>query len=547
MIARFDETLIAMSGMLNTLLDINQIEAGTVKANLVDFDIDDLLRGLRDQFDYHAQAQHLVFTVMPCSLRVHSDPRLLEQIIRNLLANAFKYTREGRVLLGCRRRAGKLRVEIWDTGIGIPESEFQAIFDEYHQVDNPARERALGLGLGLSIVRRLGVLLGHPITVQSRPGVGSVFAVEVPLAAPANAPMASLAPPLPPPARAGARPHQGATILAVEDDGEISDLLCQLLRDLGYRVAAASRADAAMALVVQKGLRPALIIADYNLPGGVNGLQMVANLRDAVRAQVPAVILTGDISTAMLNDIAHDGYSLLHKPVKFAELSELIARLLTDAQNGHAPVRESEAPPPAGPPVIFVVDDDPDVRDMLRRIIEADGRPVEVYATGAAFLAAYRPGTPGCLLTDAYLPGMSGMDLLRLVREGAHPLPTIMITGSSDVAMAVASMKAGAADFIEKPVGAASLLASITEALDHAAHGSRRAALSEQARIHFAGLTTRQRQVMDMVLAGHPSKNIAADLGISQRTVENHRASIMRRSGVKSLPALARLAVAAGL
>src|SRR5208337_2601753 len=110
-----------------------------------------------------------------------SDRRLLEQMIRNLISNALKYTQSGRVLVGCRRRQGKLRIEIWDTGIGIPESELQAIFEEYHQVDNAARQRSQGLGLGLSIVKSLGELLGHPIRVRSLRGKGSVFSIEVPL------------------------------------------------------------------------------------------------------------------------------------------------------------------------------------------------------------------------------------------------------------------------------------------------------------------------------------------------------------------------------
>ena len=128
---------------------------------------------------YHAQAAGLALRVVPCALSIRSDRRLLEQMIRNLISNALKYTQRGKVLLGCRRRQGKLRIEIWDTGIGIPESELEAIFEEYHQVDNAARQRSRGLGLGLSIVKSLGELLGHPISVRSLHGKGSVFSIEV--------------------------------------------------------------------------------------------------------------------------------------------------------------------------------------------------------------------------------------------------------------------------------------------------------------------------------------------------------------------------------
>ena len=170
-----------MTGMLNTLLDINQIEVGAVKPETADFPVNDLLDQLKDELTYHAQAAGLGFRVMPCTLSIRSDRRLLEQMLRNLISNALKYTQRGRVLVGCRRRQGKLRIEIWDTGIGIPQSELKAIFEEYHQVDNAARQRSHGLGLGLSIVKSLGELLGHPIRVRSLQGKGSVFSIEVPL------------------------------------------------------------------------------------------------------------------------------------------------------------------------------------------------------------------------------------------------------------------------------------------------------------------------------------------------------------------------------
>ena len=170
-----------MSSMLDKLLDINQLEAGIVRPAIVDFPIKGLLDELRTEFTYHAATNGLDWRVVPSSLTVRSDPRLLEQIIRNLLSNAVKYTNEGKLLLGCRRRGDKLRIEVWDTGPGIPELELQAIFEEFHQLDNPARERSKGLGLGLAIVQRLADLLGHKIDVRSRLGAGSVFTIEVPL------------------------------------------------------------------------------------------------------------------------------------------------------------------------------------------------------------------------------------------------------------------------------------------------------------------------------------------------------------------------------
>ena len=168
LVARLNETADALLGMLDTLLDINQIETGGVRPEKVDFPINDLLERLRIEFAYHAQAHGLIWHVVPCRLSVRSDPRLLEQMIRNLLSNAVKHTEHGKILLGCRRRGDKLRIEVWDTGTGIPRDQFRAIFEEFHQLDNPAREHNRGFGLGLSIVQRLGNLLGHSVDVQSR-------------------------------------------------------------------------------------------------------------------------------------------------------------------------------------------------------------------------------------------------------------------------------------------------------------------------------------------------------------------------------------------
>ncbi len=195
--------------------------------------------------------------------------------------------------------------------------------------------------------------------------------------------------------------------------------------------------------------------------------------------------------------------------------------------------------------VVSVVDDDAGVREAMRHMLQRHGQAVEEFATSEAFLDAYVPGRQACLLIDAYLPGMSGLELLHKLNRAGHLLPAIMITGNSDVAIAVAAMKAGASDFIEKPVGPAELLASVERALEQSRDTGKLYAWRETAAHHVASLTPRQRQIMDLVLAGHPSKNIAADLGVSQRTVENHRASIMKKTGSRSLPALARLAFAA--
>jgi two-component system CheB/CheR fusion protein len=200
-------------------------------------------------------------------------------------------------------------------------------------------------------------------------------------------------------------------------------------------------------------------------------------------------------------------------------------------------------PPEA--PTVFIVDDDVYVRATLKAILEDDGRHVRDFATGEEFIERYRPGVDGCLLADVNLPGMDGVELLRRMNDRGEPLPTIIITGNGCIPMAVEAMRAGATDVMEKPIGTKELLARVEQALVTARRNRRRTRGRQVAAGQIARLTPRQQQIMEMVLAGAPSKNIAADLGISQRTVENHRAVIMRKTGAKSLPELARLALAA--
>jgi two-component system, chemotaxis family, CheB/CheR fusion protein len=327
MVIRLGETLGAMSGMLNTLLDINQIEAGTVHAEMVTFPISDLLDRLRDEFTYHARAKGLSLRVVPCSLSIHSDPRLLEQMIRNLLSNAMKYTEHGKVLLGCRRSGGILSIEVADRGIGIPDKELQAIFEEYRQIDNPARERGRGLGLGLSIVQRLGKLLGHRVRVHSQLGTGSVFAIEVMLPSSTGTPRPELRWSAPGDGTAPNGRHTGA-ILVVEDDPEVRDILELVLKTEGFGATTAHDGAAALELVARDMVQPDLILADYNLPGGMNGLQVAKRLQETLHRQIPFIILTGDISTGTLRDIAGQDCIQLNKPVKLRELTQAIQHLL---------------------------------------------------------------------------------------------------------------------------------------------------------------------------------------------------------------------------
>ncbi len=538
-VTQLGDALSAMAGMLNTLLDINEIEAGTIHAQPVEFSVGALLRRLQEEFAYPAEAQGLGLRMVNSRLRITSDPRLLEQIVRNLIANALKYTKKGRVLLGCRRRAGGMSIEIWDTGIGIADEQLLAIFDEYHQIDNAARERSRGLGLGLSIVRRLAKLLGHHITVRSQPGKGSVFSVEI--KTPVKDVIATQEVGRQPIMAQVATKRLGA-ILVVEDDPDLRELLESTLIEEGHVTLSAHDSVAAMALLAGGTIRPDLLLADFNLPNGLNGLQLASLVRTKLARNIPVIVLTGDTSNTTLHDIMLQNCLALSKPAKLEDVAGVIQRLLQNEPESRPLAHKS---PLSESSVVFVVDDDGRLRASIRSLLEDEGYVVEDFATCEEFLTAFHPGRTGCLLIDSYLPGMKGLELLQHLKEADRHLPTIMITGRSDVPMAVQAMKSGASDFLDKPFDRIELLASIDRALEQSRDESKLGAWQNEAASRIAGLTVRQRQIMDMVLAGLPNKNIATDLAISQRTVEHHRAAIMEKTGSKSLPALARLALVA--
>jgi len=539
LVARFDQTIGAMTGMLDTLLDINQIETGMVRATIGVVALDPLFARINADCACQAEAAGLRLIVVPCGLSVSTDAALLEQILRNLVSNAIKYTEIGRILLGGRRQGDIVRIEVWDTGLGIAEDQLDRIFEEYHQLDNPARERSRGLGLGLSIVRRLADLLAHPVSVRSVPDKGSVFAIEVPRAT------TDLAPSRTAPPAASHNSITGRNVLIIEDDADLRDLLSITLTRHNALVSLAADGRAALALMAQAGLIPDLILIDYNLPRDMTGVDAAKAILATVRSDIPVLVLTGDISTTTLRDIAAHGYFRLSKPVSKSALLDTIATLL----NAHA----RPTPVPAAgiaTPLIGIIEDDAASRGDFGRVLEAGGFTVVEYPSAEAFLAALESDDvaapdPACLLIDAGLPGMSGIDLLNRLHARNLQIPTLVITGDTDIAIAVSAMRAGATDFVTKPVSAADLIDRIASIIDMPPGRIGRDQAREAAQRRLAILTPRQRDILARMLIGDANKLIAAALGISTRTVEAHRAAIMRKLDATSLPAIVRLAVIA--
>lgn len=533
--ALLDRTLASMTNMLDTLLDVNRIEAGDVHPQIGPVAVGPMLARLGEEFAPLAAERGLTLRVRNCPWTILSDPRLLEQMLRNLLSNALKYTIRGGVLVGCRRRGARLCMEVWDTGVGIAAGNRDAVFEPYVQIAHAPRDRTRGLGLGLSIVRRLGEMLDHGVLLRSRDGRGSVFSISAPLA-PVGAGVG--APPTPPPPDSD---HPLGTILVVEDDPDLCDLLAAMLTAEGHKVLAARTADEARRLAVDPAAPPDALLTDYDLGAGPDGLKLAAELARQRGAALPTVILTGDVTTAALRAIAAYPCVRLAKPATAETLRAAIASLLRSSRIEAA----ATVPACTSRPTVYVIDDDPVVCDAARSLFEERGYDVRLHGSAEAFLEAPFPQGEACLVVDERLPGMTGVTLLTLLRGRGSTVPAIIITGHGDASTAVAALRAGAADFIEKPAPAAALLASVARAIEHARDIRARATWRAEVAARFRTLTRRERDVLAMVLAGAPNKNIAADLKISQRTVENHRAAVMRKTGADSLPALVRLSLAA--
>ena len=537
-VGKLENTIAGMSELLDTLLDINQIESGGLKPEITDFAVAGFFTRLSDLYGPIAAAKGLELRVVPSSAAIHSDHHLLERVVGNLLSNAIKYTDRGRILLGCRRRGGKLRIEVWDTGIGIPEESTAKVFEEFHRL-NPEDSSRFGLGIGLYIVQRLALLLEHTVEVRSHPGRGTMFAVVAMAgdqAALSRAARAEQAGP-------GARPP---AILLVEDDPNQLESLRLLLETEGYRVMAVRTGEEALALAHNARNQPDLIVADYNLPGGMNGLQVIKAVRGGLGAQIPALIVSGDKSTPARQAFAASAQAFITKPVKAAEFMATLAALVETVRPGWAGKPPMNYAPAATASTdgaeIGVVDDDPGVCDAIRRTLEMEGHKVDTYASCEAFLAEPDHGKYRCLVVDVGLGerGMDGLELQHRLKEEHIGTPVIFVTGSGDLPKAVKAIRDGAEDFLLKPVKGAELYASVSRALAHLASEGSNHARQQETGARLATLTARERQVMERIAAGEASKVIAADLRISQRTVEHHRQSVMRKMAVKSLAALVR-------
>ncbi|MDR6770569.1 hybrid sensor histidine kinase/response regulator [Azospirillum sp. BE72] len=322
LLSRLDQGLDTMKGLLDGLLEVSRLEAGVVTPVLDTFAASEITDALDSAYAEQATAKGLVWRVEGCEAVLRTDRGLLMQLLRNLVDNALRYTEAGAIRIRCRVDGERLAIEVQDTGIGIPPEHLDRIFEEFHQVGNPERDRLRGLGLGLAIVRRLSQLLDHPVQVRSVQGQGSAFRVLVPLAP------ARLIP-----TRAGGvdrRPVIDRPRLAVlvDDDAVVLLGLQTVLTEWGFRVIAADGPDRAMDRLEALDRAPDIVIADYRLREGRVGTEVIRRVRERYGEEIPAMILTGETGIDTLADVSAHGVAVLHKPVTPRQLQAEVDRLL---------------------------------------------------------------------------------------------------------------------------------------------------------------------------------------------------------------------------
>jgi Na+/proline symporter/signal transduction histidine kinase len=319
LVGNIDASLEAVEEIFGALLDISRLDTGALKPEIVSFRVDELLRQIEVEFAPLAREKGLGLVFVPCSLTVKSDRRLLRRLLQNLVSNAVKYTPKGRVLVGCRRQRGRLRIDVWDTGLGIPQSKKREIFKEFHRLDQGAKV-ARGLGLGLSIVERIARVLDHNIELISTVGRGSRFSIDVPLtAAVASVPAPREA------RRMDSRQLAGTVILCIDNDLAILDGMDTLLTGWGCRVFKALDLATAVATVATTKIAPDGLLVDYHLDEG-NGIDAIAELRRRFGADLPGILITADRSPRVRADAGAQDIEVLNKPIKPAALRALLAQ-----------------------------------------------------------------------------------------------------------------------------------------------------------------------------------------------------------------------------
>jgi|JI10StandDraft_1071094.scaffolds.fasta_scaffold199444_1 signal transduction histidine kinase/CheY-like chemotaxis protein len=322
----------AMEFLLDGLLDLSRLDGGQLIVRREIVSLSAILRSLAVRFEPLAERKGLKLTIEPTAARVETDPVLAERMLGNLLDNAIKYTDRGSVTLRATPSERFVRIDVSDTGCGIPTALSERIFEEFYQVGNSERDRSKGLGIGLAIVRRTAALLDHPTSVASEVGRGSTFSIDLPrssvgaLRADDRSEQARVLAPLASGDAAGEIDLRGLFVLVIDDEAEVREAMQSALESWGCPVLSTASGAEALVRLGDHLRSPDLIVCDYRLREGENGLDVVARLREALGESVPALLLTGDLLTTEIDRIRASGLDLVRKPLHGPALRERIAR-----------------------------------------------------------------------------------------------------------------------------------------------------------------------------------------------------------------------------
>ncbi|EXJ09347.1 Virulence sensor protein BvgS precursor [Nitrincola nitratireducens] len=327
LVENLDGSLRAAEELITTILDISKLDAGALEPSPSHFSLSNLINNLSTEFKALASERNLEYRYVCSKQVIYSDPKLLRRVLQNFLSNAMRYTKTGKVLLGARREGHYLRLEVWDTGVGIAENKIKEVFEEFKRIDNPRHSEVKGLGLGLAITERIARMLGHDINVRSWPGKGSVFSVRVPLGDPALEVKSK-------PEKRGwirSKGLNGIHVLVIDNEPKILEGMNALLEGWSCHVLTALNADSAEQAIRERNFTPDIILADYHLSDVHTGVMALEQLSELWRQPVPSIVITADRTEAVKDEIEQIGAQLLTKPIKPAALRAMINKLI--AQN----------------------------------------------------------------------------------------------------------------------------------------------------------------------------------------------------------------------
>jgi CheY-like chemotaxis protein len=313
-----------MQDLLDGLLDLSRLDSGNVQVRMGPVDLNDLLASVRSALESTAETKGLRLRMRPTRLWAHSDAMLLQRIVVNLVINAIRYTDRGSVLVACRpdAKGQGVRIEVWDSGIGIPAKHHEDIFKEFYQLANRSGDRNTGLGLGLNIVQRSAALLGHRISLRSNVGCGTRFSIQMDAVPPSEAVLQNAAEKLLP----SLGDVSGMQVLLIEDNLNVREAVQELLQSWGCTVQLASSQVQALEQLHSHGV-PDVILSDYHLGGGQNGITCIAAVRATANQTIPACLMSGETHDEFLQAVKAADVPLLHKPVRPAKLRSLLRRL----------------------------------------------------------------------------------------------------------------------------------------------------------------------------------------------------------------------------